>query len=366
MKKIVRCGPSSILFVVLITILFGSCDKLGFSPKRSSGTNTQLIKDESVTKPSLIGQTDPAWNSFGIQLPTKALQVIEVIDDVAVGNRAKDHVASLRPIVGNRSYMSTNRYEVEAPNQLSLRYLDESTFAGDALPDPAQLPCGNVQAVWKNPLVITAGPLACTNAVVLADAEPSLVLLDPNNLQLIQRFPVDGLIIAFTGFNAETAELTVLEGDLRTVTYRFLNETPELLDPINQYIGPSSEALRKIQEKTKQLLASSDTVLFERIAIFPIVSEIDVTKPVLFRLSVDTDGIYRIYLDGIGDIPVLLILFNEAGEGIFSNVEYAVEKVLEQNLEKGKTYYLGVSLFSGNHVEQFQQRQIPKLVVRPK
>jgi hypothetical protein len=366
MKKIVRNGTFSILVVALITTMVASCDKLGFSSKGSSEKQgSKLVKEEPAPKPSLMGRSDPAWNSYGIQLPTKAIQVVEV-PDVALGAGEKDRLANLKPALANRAYMSTNRYEVEAPNQLTLRYLDESSISGDALPDPAQLPFGDLQAVWKNPLLITAGPIVCANAVLLADAEPSLVLLDPNNLALIQRFPVEGLIIAFTDFNAETAALTVLEGNLQTVTYRFQNEIPQSLDPVNQFIGPDSEALRKIQEKTKQLLSSSDSIQFERTAIFPIASELDVTKPSLFRLSVDTDGIYRIYLDGIGDIPFLLILFNEAGEGIFSNVEYAVEKVLEQNLEKGKTYYLVVSLFSGNQAEQVLQGQIPKLVVRPK
>lgn len=349
------------LCIGLSMVLLAACDR---AVKKPEPVN---VEPAPAPRPTLKDKTDPAWNSYGIAVPLMALSPVE--PEVA-GNAqipsVSDLYASLKPAVGNRAYMSTNRYEVEAPNRIAVRPLDESAVVAEGIPNPNELPTGEVRAVWKNPVTITAGPIACLNAIIIADSEPSIVVLDPANLQPIKRFPVKGLIVAFTGFNPDRAELSVLQADFHMVTYRFLNEAPPVSDPVGELIGPSAAALENIQEKTAKLLSSSEPVQFGRTNLFPIASEIDTTKPNLFRLTVDTDGVYRIYLDGIGDIPFLFILFNEAGENIFSNVEYAAEKVLEQNLEKTGVYYLVVSLFPGNQANQTLQGRTVKLVVKQK
>lgn len=355
------------IYVGLFLVLLAGCEKLGYQ-------KPQEIKEVPAAKPSLMGKTDSAWNSYNIALPLQAVEVIVSDETKLVDLEAKDVQSipdaddffQVKHSVGNRAFMSINRYEVEAPNLLALRPLDESTVLNDELPEPIQLPVGDVLAVWKNPVAITAGPIACLNAIVLADSEPSLILLDPTNLQLIRRFLIQDLIIAFTGFTPETAELSVLQGDLSTATYRFLNEAPKVSDPVIQLIGPSAEALARIEEQTAKLLSASEAVMCRPTQMFPIASEIDITRANLFRLTVEADGTYRIYIDGIGEVPYLLILFNEAGERIFSNVEYAAEKVLEQNLEKASVYYLVVTLFPENPANQTLQNRFPRLVVKQK
>jgi len=361
------------LSIVLMLVVLSGCDKLGFSLNKGEDQKLQERKEVPAPKPTLKDKTDPAWNSYGITLPLMAIQQDEVeitaepeTDGTVKPSLSSDLFASLKPAVGNCAYMSTNRYEVEAPNMLTVRPLDESAVIGDTIPNPADLPVGDATAVWKNPVNITAGPIACLNGLIIADSEPSIVVLDPVNLQLIKRFPVKSLIVAFTGFFPERAELSVLHADYWIARYRFINETPPLEDPVTRLIGPSTEALEKIIDKTGKLLSGYDTIQFDRTNVFPIASEIDVTKPKLFRITVDDDGAYRIYPDGIGDIPFLLILFNEAGESIFSNIEYAAEKVLEQNLEKNAVYYLVVSLFPDNQANQTLQDRTVKLVVKPK
>lgn len=350
------------MIIGIALVLLTGCDKFEFSLKPKGDQKQAPAVEEPPARPSLKNKTDPAWNSYGIGLPLVMIRK-ESTDESEV---AGDPFVNLKPATGNRAFMSANRYEVEATNLLTVRPLDESNYTGESLPDPNQLAAGEPTALFKAPLTITAGPIACTNALILADSEPAILILDPERLELIKRFPVDGLILAFTAFNPDTAELSVLFGDQSTATYRFVNEEPPVIDPVAQLIGPSDGALQNMADRTKKLLSSTETIQFDRTRIFPISSEIALDKPTLFRLAVDADGMYRLYLDGIGDTPFIMILFNETGDSIFSNVEYAAEKVMEQNLEKGNVYYLVVSLFPGNQANDAIQNRIPQLMVKRK
>lgn len=353
MKRLLSIG----FFFLLI---FG-CSKFGNKESQPESQPPIAIKEEQVTRPTFKDKTDPAWNSYSIVLPTATITLSE-LSKIS----QSDEALSVKSAVGNMAFMSTYRYSVEGLKKIVVRPLDESMITEKVLPDPAQLPVGDPQAVWNAPFTITAGPYLCKNAVILATSEPAIVILEPETLVPIKSFPLSHLIISFSKFNPETYELYAIHGDLSTGTYRFGDTETVQFDPVQLLVGPEENALRKMQDKTGKLLSSSTPIQFGRTQIFPVVSAVETTAANLFRIAVEEDGPYRIYLDGLGNIPFLLILFDKDGESIFSNIEYAVEKVMEYPLEKSKVYYLAVSLFAGNTEGQNMAKGPVQLVIRKK
>ncbi|WP_304221613.1 hypothetical protein [Gracilinema caldarium] len=353
MKRLLCIGVS--------ILLISACSKGAHEAQQPDALPPSAVKEEQVARPTFKDKTDPSWNSYSIALPTAAIRLSEL-------SRAfqSDGALSVKSAVGNRAFMSTYRYSVEGSKKIIARSLDESMITEKVLPDPAQLPVGDPKAIWTAPFTITAGPYLCTNAVILATSEPAIVILEPETLVPIKSFPISHLIISFMKFNPETYELYAIHGDLSTGTYHFGDTETVRSDTVQLLVGPEENALRKIQDKTGKLLSSSTPIQFGRTQIFPIVSEVETTAANLFRIAVEEDGPYRIYLDGLGNIPFLFILFDKDGESIFSNIEYAVEKVMEYPLEKSKVYYLAVSLFAGNSEGQNTVKGPVQLVIKKK
>lgn len=346
-----------IIYVCLTLLFLGGCEKGIGKTDVSTGPIGQSIPERST----LQGRTSPEWNSFSCNLPLGSISLLEITYDFSV-----DISNFIKASRDKWAFMSTNRFSVEDRSSVVSRPLDESGVSGQEMPDPAVLPTGEVQHNWKAPFTITAGPMVCTNAVIISTAEPAIVLLNPETLQVIQTLPIQDLIIAFIAFNPETFELTALHGDLRVGKYVFLNMKTDLLDPVNEKIGPDEKALAAIQEKTAQLLSLPGPAKIDKTLVYPVDSQIYSQEPHLFRFTVAEDGPYRIYLDGIGEVPFLLALFNETGESILSNVEYAAEKVLETSLSKDAVYYLLVSLFPDNPANKILENKIPLLVIKQK
>jgi hypothetical protein len=216
---------------------------------------------------------------------------------------------------------------------------------------------------WQAPFAIMAGPVVFKDAVLVATAEPAFVVLDRRDLTLRSTRSMSHLALGPMLVDEAGATLTLRHADGSTGVYAL--STPAALpvpDPVAALIGPEAGPLAAMADKTGALLSTEGGFAFAAIDPYGPAGKVPPSGAELVRFEASQpDAAYRIYVDGAGERPYLLALFDQAGALIASNVEYQAAKVLEFTPRSAQVYYVAAA-FMGAAGEG----QAGRLVIVPK
>ncbi len=236
-------------------------------------------------------------------------------------------------------------YEINESGTVSVYKTGDPDKKTKAIP---REPAGEIK---YDPARITSGPLVFKNEIIFASDEPSFLVYDRTTLELKKTYPMEylsqGPLVYMEGMNKIAAlhlNGTVGVYNCNTVPPAAVSKTKS--DPVMEYIGPSPEVLDEISQQVGTIL-SRENFSFESVDIYGPRKKVPPLGAVLYLIPPENEQIqYRFYVDGTGEKRYLLIIFNEHGEMMQSNVGYTVSNWIDMNIPKETKLYAAAGLFS--------------------
>jgi hypothetical protein len=198
---------------------------------------------------------------------------------------------------------------------------------------------------WASPeWNIDGGPIVFADSLLLATAEPSLVVLNKSDLSFQRTIPLmysfSGLMVVLDG----AAFLAALHRDGSIGLYTLSEATQSPIDPVEAFIQPEPTALESIRKDAAMLLSKDSLFSFSSIDLYGPRREVPADGAVLYRYGMDEEsGSARMYIDGADGRPFLIAVYDDLGKRLATNVEYTAAAVLEARLEQGLSYFIAVS-----------------------
>jgi hypothetical protein len=350
----------SVIFLVLMVLLFGTCKK-----GESDGAVIQNVPPQKTLRDFFGNRAEPRCFSYGTPLGNR----VPVVCSLEFPPSPRD-LENRGPHI---AYGYGERYEVRDQRILEAYPLvdapvedspgptgpqDPVSSSSSPAADPAEkLPLmeslvyeATPRFQWEAPYRITAGPLVFADTVLLWTARPSCVILDRTSGRLVREIPLSYYVAGFESFIEGQDELLLIHGDHSLGYYALQEESPgeeeaKTEAAFTEILGPAPEARRNIEQKVATLL-SRPQVPLNRTYLFPARDDLDLLNPRLFRWDCPEGGSYLLSVEppkGMSLFPCMMALFNDSGEFLSSNLEYEAASRFEFTRGEPGTLYFVVA-----------------------
>ena len=196
---------------------------------------------------------------------------------------------------------------------------------------------------YRSSSVLTAGPLAFEDVVVVATSKPSFLVLDRNRGTLLDENHLTSLPNGLLFYLDGVSRVAAFGADGSVSLYELIPRE-KILDSVESALRPTSTALPLIEARLRDRLGKRDEKPSISFLPFPPRAGIPDSGVALFRIEAEETRKYRLYVDGAALRPYLLEIFDDSGDVLASNLDYVgLEAVLEYGFEAGKVYFLAVA-----------------------
>lgn len=280
-----------------------------------------------------------------------------------VAERVSDEVAS-----GFRERAGRSAESESSPRGITLPPKRAASGPTPATPAPIPVPrTAGPSVLWKRDLGVSvaAGPIVFENLVLVATSRPSWLGLDRTSGEPAFERPLERRLYGPLVYLSEKRVLAALGADGALCTYSAALPAPE--DPISRFLGPSPEARKRIEDRAVELVSSASALALP-LPVYPVGGRptLPALKASLHKYDCAVSQTYRIYVDGAGSVPALVVLFSAQGDELLSNLEYSgVGQVVAKALDQGATYYVLVASLS-DESEAIEALARASLVIAPK
>ena len=198
---------------------------------------------------------------------------------------------------------------------------------------------------------ISAGPLVFNSYIIFASDEPSFLVFQRQTRELVSVFPMKHTAAGPLVYMAELGKIAALHLDGTIGIYSLNGEEVAPMkepghDPASEYIGLTFDALEEMQNHTEQVM-SRDDVAFDMPYVYGPRRNVPPLGAVLYFIPPEKEQIqYRFYVDGTGDKRYFIIIFNEHGEILQTNVGYTVSPWLDMHVPGNMKLFVAAGVFS--------------------
>jgi hypothetical protein len=347
-------GPSSLVLVAYTTE--GSIQQPILGPAPAGADVASAGEPASLSRIDVDAWASEAW------LGRVRYHVAE--GTTLVAERVSDEVAS---VVRERAARDAEPEPVS--RGITLPPKRAASGPTPATPAPVPVPRAAGPAVlWKRDLAfsIAAGPIAFENLVLVATSRPSWIGLDRATGEPVFERPLDRRLYGPLVYVSDLRALVALGADGALCSYSALSAGPAE-DPVSLFLGPGPDARKRIEDRAAELVSSASPLALP-LPVYPVGGRptLPALKASLHKFDCSVSQTYRIYVDGAGSVPALIVLFSAQGDELLSNLEYSgVGQVFAKALEQGATYYALVASLS-DESESIAALSRARLVFAPK